>query len=188
MATLPFENEFEPVWLKRITRFEYERLYGDPEIPGEKVELLDGLVFKVSPILPPHASAVSRLIRALAPLLDRVEIRPGQPVVVSDWSEPEPDVALVALGDYRAEHPATALLVVEVSYTSLRYDRGIKRRVYAEAGIPEYWIVNLVDRVVEVYTEPKDGAYAASRTVRGEETLAPRAFPDFVIAVASLLP
>jgi Uma2 family endonuclease len=80
------------------------------------------------------------------------------------------------------------LLVVEVSYSSLRYDRGIMRRIYAEAGIPEYWIVNLVDRVVEVYSEPKGGKYASERTLRSGETLAPAAFPDFLVEVAALLP
>lgn len=86
------------------------------------------------------------------------------------------------------EHPTTALLVIEVSNTSLRVDRGVKASLYAEAGIPEYWIVSLPEGLVEVRDEPQNGEYRRLRTLRRGESLAPSAFPDAVIAVSEILP
>lgn len=189
MATLPVESEVGPVRLRRITRLEYERMGEEGYFgPDERVELLDGLVFAVTPPLPPHVWATHRIARQLRPVEDRAEVRVQAPVAISEWSEPEPDVSVVPLADYRTEHPAGASLVIEVSYSTVRYDRGIKRRVYAEAGIPEYWIVNLADRVVEVYTDPREGAYASVRAVDEHGTVSPGAYPDVILPVASLLP
>lgn len=118
---------------------------------------------------------------------DRARVRVQGPLGLSEDSEPQPDLALLPLGDYRHEHPTTALVIIEVADSSLPYDR-VKGHVYARAGIPEYWIVDLVDRVVEVHTDPRDGAYASTRTVDERGTVSPAAFPDVAIPVASLLP
>ena len=109
-------------------------------------------------------------------------------------SEPEPDLAVLrgSARDWLADHPSTAALVVEIAETSLRFDRVVKGRVYAAAGIADYWIANLRDRVVEVYRQPIRGTrrarYASAHVAHPGETLTPLAAPDARIAVDELLP
>ncbi len=129
--------------------------------PDDRIELLDGLLVEKMTKKPPHRIATRRTIDALTDL-----VPPGwyvdaqEPIVTAD-SEPEPDVVVIVgdTGDYVQTNPAASAvaLVVEVSDDSLARDREIKGPIYARAGIPTYWIVNLVDRCVEVYTEPSDG-------------------------------
>ncbi|HEX2692327.1 MAG TPA: Uma2 family endonuclease [Kofleriaceae bacterium] len=106
---------------------------------------------------------------------------------VYDRSEPEPDIAVVALGNYDAEHPTSALLVIEVAETTLRTDRS-KAAVYASSRIGEYWIVNLDARTIEVYSSPDRDGYAEARTLRIGDTLKPLALADIAIEVAEILP
>jgi Uma2 family endonuclease len=130
---------------------------------GERVELLDGLILEKMTIYPPHSYAVGQLNRLLTRLLDDGwDVRIQQPISIpSRDSEPEPDV-LVALGPaarYIGRHPAPkdVALVIEVADSSLSEDQTAKLAVYAAAKLPTYWIVNLQDRRVEVYTEPRGG-------------------------------
>ena len=109
------------------------------------------------------------------------------PLALSEYTEPEPDVAVVPLGDYETEHPHTALLIIEVADSTLRKDRR-KATAYASAGIAEYWIVNLGARTVEVYSSPEGDRYAEVRTLRTGETVQPLALPDVALAVAEILP
>jgi Uma2 family endonuclease len=104
-------------------------------------------------------------------------------------SEPEPDVAVVpgALEDYVDKHPTEALLVVEVADSSLAKDRAQKRLLYARHGIPEYWLVNLIDQHLEVYRDPASGDYKSKTTLERSDTLAPR-FADADLSVADLIP
>jgi Uma2 family endonuclease len=120
-------------------------------------------------------------------LQGRFTLRIQSPIALSDDTEPEPDVAVVPLGDYEAEHPSTALLIIEVSDTTLKKDRG-KAAVYASAGIREYWIVNFGARTVEVYSSPDGDRYAEVRTLRAGDALRPAALVDVVMAVAEILP
>lgn len=155
---------------------------------GERIELLRGVLVTLPPQLAPHASTVRKLTNLLmARLRGRFELSVQSPLALSDDSEPEPDVAIVPPGDYDAEHPRTALLVIEVSDTTLKKDRS-KAAIYAAAGIGEYWIVNLNARTVEVYTSPDGDRYAASRTLRVSEVLRPAAIADVELAVAEILP
>ena len=119
------------------------------------------------------------------------------PLALGEHSEPEPDIAVVAGAalDYVAAHPSTAALVVEVADSSLRLDRGFKAAVYARAGLHEYWIVNLVDRALEVHREPQpsadatdDWTYRSVEVLRPPTTVTPRAAPGARIPVADLLP
>lgn len=154
----------------------------------ERVELIRGVLVKMSPQLAPHASTVQRLNQLLmARLQGRFTLRIQSPLALSDDSEPEPDVAVVALGDYDTEHPSTALLVIEVSDTTLKKDRG-KAALYASAGVGEYWIVNIGGRTVEVYSSPDGDRYAEVRTQRGGEVLRPTQLPDVAMTVAEILP
>jgi Uma2 family endonuclease len=124
-------------------------------------------------------------------------IRWQAPIALDDQSEPEPDVAIVrsTRDDYRDAHPTRPALVVEIAESSLLFDRNQKGSVYARPGLPDYWIVNLVDRVVEVYRAPVsdpsaryEWRYASVRTVAESDTLAPLALSTLRIAVADLLP
>ena len=124
-------------------------------------------------------------------------VRPQLPVSLDDESEPEPDLAVVRgyPGDYRASHPSRPALVIEIAESSLEFDRVRKSSLYARAGVPDYWIVNLVENVVEVYRDPEpDPSAFFGWRYRSLTTLAPPAiiglpaWPGERIAVADLLP
>lgn len=155
---------------------------------GERIELLRGALVEMSPQKPAHASTTSALADALAKALGgRALVRQHSPLALSEDSEPEPDVAVVAPCDYTALHPKAALLVVEVADSSLSKDREVKAALYAEAGVPDYWIVNLVDGVLEVLRDPRQGRYAEVRSMAKSETVTPLAFPDAEISVGAFL-
>jgi Uma2 family endonuclease len=125
----------------------------------ERVELLDGEIITMSPQLTPHAFSVNQLMYLLITALGTTAIVRGQaPVVLNNRSEPEPDIAVCAPvpDKYKGAPPKAdrVLLVIEVAESSLVYDRTRKSRAYAASGIPEYWIVNLIDRRVEILTDP----------------------------------
>jgi len=117
-------------------------------------------------------------------------IRGQKPFILNDYSEPEPDVAVVKgnIRDYTDHHPSTAVLLVEVTDTTLAYDRLDKAAAYARNAIPEYWILNLRDRCLEVYHRPGRGAYAERTRLTVGETISPLAAPDLRIEIAALLP
>lgn len=177
----------------RFTRREYQRMDEAGLFRDERVELLDGAVMTVPPRSPSHASVTNRTAAALLRLTGpAVHVRIQAPILLDDWSEPEPDVVLCApaADDYAHEHPnaSQVRLVIEVAAASLAYDRGRKRRAYAESGIPAYWIVNLGERRIEVFGDPDraTGAYLSSRTVGAGESLS---LPTGeILAAAALLP
>jgi Uma2 family endonuclease len=134
----------------------------------DKVELLEGRLIAVSAEGPPHDEVRSRLLTFLAQGLDwdRYRVGVGSPMTFAPRSEPEPDFSVIEHGAKSMEHHAAwALVLIEVSHSSLRKDRVAKAPIYAAAGIPEYWIVDLEHWCVEVRTEPKDGAYRRTQTV-----------------------
>jgi len=112
------------------------------------------------------------------------------PLALGPYSEPEPDVAVVegTIDDYVEAHPSTAVLVVEVADASLQFDRTRKAALYARAGIPDYWIVNLLDGVLEVHRQPEGDAYRERLVLPSQERVRPLARPEVEIAVAELLP
>lgn len=130
---------------------------------NERVELLDGTIVTMTAQNSPHAGTVDRLHRLLIGVVSpNVRVRAQLPIVLDDWSEPEPDVAVCAPDpyDYTREHPTApqVLLVCEVAVSSLSYDRFEKAAAYAGSGVPEYWIVDVEKRVVQVLTDPDPGA------------------------------
>lgn len=148
--------------IRPLRRSEYERLVDAGAFDDERVELLYGRLVWMSPQGEARASTIQRLNRLLTPrLLDRAEVRIRSPLIAPGESRPEPDVALVPLAEQRSESPREAFLIIEVAQASLSIDRGAKARLYALMGVPEYWIVNLDEKVVEVYTDPKDGESCA---------------------------
>jgi Uma2 family endonuclease len=143
----------------RFTRDEYYRMAEAGLFRDERVELLDGEIITMSPQNTPHASTVYRLAHRLEQLIGNATcIRCQLPIVLNDWSEPEPDIAVCAPDphDYSQAHPQPGqiLLLIEVADASSSYDRGQKATAYAASGIPELWIVSLPDRRLEVLSDP----------------------------------
>ena len=154
------------ITLRRFMRVEYDRLVELGVFRGEAVELIGGLLLVAEPQGSYHASAVGKVADALRTLLPSGWlVRVQMPVALDDQSEPEPDVAVVsgAWADYRSDHPARPALVVEIAETSLVFDRGEKASLYARAGVGDYWILNLVDRVLEVFRDPEPDETAPYR-------------------------
>jgi Uma2 family endonuclease len=147
----------------RMTVDEYDRI--GEYLADQRVELIDGYLVKKMPKTPEHSWATEEVFKALENRLPPGWTRrTQQPVRIPPYDEPEPDVAILrgSSADYKNRHPGPAdvALLVEVSETSLTTDRSLKWSVYAKARIPVYWIVNLVDRQVEVYTNPAPAGYA----------------------------
>lgn len=183
------QSDIEPERLRRLTRTEYHRLGETGIWNGERVELLRGLVVRMSPPDPRHDETIERFQNRLIPgLQGRARVRIQSGFVASDDSEPLPNVFVFPLGDYAYELPSVALWLIEVANTSLSYDRNAKAEVYAEAGVPEYWIVNLNGRCIEVLDQPENGRYKRRRVFGAGEQLAPAAFPDLLLAVSELVP
>jgi Uma2 family endonuclease len=145
--------------LHRLDLETYERMVASGALEGAHLELLDGLLVRVSPQSPAHAAVVEALTEHFAGsgLCMRVQL----PLRIPPDCEPEPDIALLEERPPAGAHPSTALLVVEVAVTSHRLDRGRKAERYAQAAIPSYWLVDVPGRAVEVRTQP--GAHGYER-------------------------
>jgi Uma2 family endonuclease len=158
----------------------------------QRVELIDGEIIDTPAVGSPHAAITNRLARLFTRALhDEVALVGVQsPLRLDAHNEPEPDLMLLRPrpDGYRAGHPGAAdvLLVVEASESSLAYDRSTKLALYAKFGVPEVWIVDLLGGAVEVYREPKEGAYGSRGRLTGGR-LAPALVPGATIDVAGLL-
>lgn len=174
------------------TRAEYARLVDTGILgPEDRVELLDGEIIEMSPEKSRHAATIDLVAEALRQVFGAgFLVRVQHPLGLGDRSEPEPDVAVVrgSARDYVAAHPERAELVVEVSDTSLVYDRGRKAVAYARAGIPEYWIVDIVEAQLEVHREPSSSGYGSRTVLKAGDVIAPAAVPGGNLKVGDLLP
>lgn len=161
--------------------------------PDERLELIEGEVIqKVSPQNKQHFVCIVRGAKALqAAFGDRYTVRQQGPMIVSDRSEPEPDLMVIPgeEEDY-ADHPTPgdAALVVEVSDSTLRLDKIRKAAMYARAGVTDYWVVDVNARRVCVYREPRADGYTDVREYGEGEAIAPLGAPGAQIAVSELLP
>jgi Uma2 family endonuclease len=158
----------------------------------ERVELIRGEIVEMSPISEGHASSVMRLTSLLSTAFGRQALVNVQnPVQLDEETLLQPDVALLQPRDdfYSKQHPAAEniLLVIEVSDTTLRYDRRVKAALYGAAGVMEYWIINLPKRVIEVYREPQTDGYRTVTRYAPGETLSSLAFSDVVLPVNDIL-
>ena len=176
----------------RFTTEGYHRLV-DVGVLGaeERTELLNGKVFYKTPINSRHAGCVNRLVRLISRLVESVLVAPQNPVRLSDNSEPEPDVAVLRSrgDDYSDSHPRPqdVLLLIEVADSSLAVDRAVKAPLYAAAGIPELWIVDLAGEALEVYQDPDPAGYRRYRRhVRGE-TVISSTLPALSLTVDEIL-
>lgn len=178
---------------RRFTVSEYLRL-GETGILTEDdpVELIWGEIVEMSPINVPHILCVNRLNTLLsAKLAGRATVSIQNPIQLDEYSLPQPDIALWKLsGDEyrdRLAGPSEVLLVIEVADTSIRYDRRAKVKLYGAAGIVDYWIVNLPDRRIEVYRQPRLDGYRTVTYYAPGETLSPLAFPEMLIDTVEIL-
>lgn len=169
---------------RRFTRKEYYRM-AEVGILGrrDRVELIKGEIIQMSPIGNRHGAFVDNLNRLLARRLpDEAIVRVQGTLALSDDTEPQPDLTVLKRRAIpykeREAWAEDALLVIEVAETSLPYDRSTKMRLYAEAGIPEYWVVDCTAETVEVYRGPGPEGYRDVSLVVGVATLALQAFPD----------
>ena len=184
---------------RRFSRAEYERLIDLGVFqPGEAIELIGGELMVAEPQGAAHYTAIRKTAKALeAAFGPGWEVRTEGPIGLDDDSEPEPDVAVVpgSPEDYSRAHPSRPVLTVEVAESSLAVDRQRKGSLYARAGLADYWVLNLVDRVLEVYREPvSDPAapfewrYARCEVFDASARVTPLAAPGSSIPVSRLLP
>ena len=187
-----------PARVHQWTVEEYYRMGDASLFEGRHVELIEGEIIDMATMLSPHATSVTLTVEAVREAVGQGwVVRNQMPLRLSDISEPEPDVVVVAgkIRDFKDAHPTTAALVIEVSESTLSYDSKQKASMYAKAGMQDYWIINLVHRQVEIYRRPILDAPAAYGLSYGERGLyqegdwaAPLALPNAQIAVADLLP
>ncbi|MBK9031489.1 MAG: Uma2 family endonuclease [Myxococcales bacterium] len=173
---------------RKLRRDEYDRMVTAGMFHGEHVELVRGELVTMSPIGSAHSAVVrvlsERLVRAAPPDL---MVSSQQPLACADESEPEPDLAIVARQPYRDAHPAAAALVIEVADTSIDDDLGAKAALYAESAVDEYWVIDLVRRVVVVHRDRAVGAWTSITTHAAEAAVAPVALPRPPLSLAELL-
>lgn len=180
------------VHVARFTVEQYERMIEAGVFPPEyRAELIEGEIIEMSPIGPPHAACVGRLNRIITRLLDEPIVWVQNPIRLDDYSEPEPDIAVLKPRDdfygQSLPTPADVLLVVEVSETTLDYDRKRKLPLYARAGVPEVWIVNLVDERIETFANPSGDAYELTGSAARGEELSARGVEGLRLNVSKIL-
>ena len=191
VETLELNREVALPAARLWTRDEYLRLADEGWFVDERVQLLDGEIGKMPPQMSPHTASIHLTVKSLENAFGPAYyVRNQVPLDLGEFSQPEPDVAVVGGGirDFARSQPKSALLVVEVADATLRLDRTRKRTIYARAGIPEYWIVNLIDRQLEVHRTPSEGSFAERFVVAADGFVAPLALPGVEVAVADLLP
>lgn len=178
---------------KRFSTAEYEQIvaagiFGE----DERFELLEGEIVAMSPLGPQHSATVTRLTELFYGNGNPdITIRVQDPIRLNDYSSPQPDIAIVHRRDdrYAGGHPEPedVLLLIEVSESSLAYDRDVKLPHYARAGIAEVWLVALLPQSVEVYRAPNNDGYGEKRTMQRGDTLAPIHLPGATFPVERIL-
>ncbi len=179
----------------RISVDRYDRMLESGSLgEDDPIELLSGVIVWKMPKNPKHSTVVRRCQRLIEGLIPAGwHVRKDEPVRIPDYDEPEPDLAVVRGDDrlYENRHPGPrdVGLIIEVAESSLTRDRGLKREIYARAGIPAYWVVNLVDRQVESYADLVGGAYPAPKVLSESDSVELIIEGDMagVISVADLL-
>ncbi len=179
---------------RKFTVEEYYRM-GEAGVfqPGERVELIEGVILRMSPKGTRHAASTTcAAVYFIKTLGDQVVVRIQDPIDIGRHSEPEPDIVLAVPQEkkYFDHHPLPSeiLLVLEIADTTIPYDRVKKGRIYARAGIAQYLILNVNTRELEDYTDPDEDGYRARQTYRADQSFTLLAFPDIAVAVHELLP
>jgi Uma2 family endonuclease len=172
---------------------EYERM-GEAGIfhPDVRLELLEGAIYEMPPIGSPHAACVTILHQLLTlKYAGKLIIISQNPVRLDDFSEPQPDVALLRWRDdfYRHDHPTPddVFLIIEVADSTVETDRTYKVPLYAKAGIAEVWLVNLPEEQVELFASPANGEYQSTQTFKRADAVQSQTIKDLAINVSDML-
>ena len=183
--------------IPKSRKFTVDEYYRMAEVgilhPDERVELINGEIILMAPVGPQHLWSVNLLNSSLAELVveGRVIVQIQNPIRLDDNFQPEPDVALLTpqsrANSSALPGPNDILLIIEVSDTTLAYDRDVKSRIYAQANIPETWVMNLVEDCIESFTGPGPDGYANHTIYRRGDTISPSALPDVEFSVDDLL-
>jgi Uma2 family endonuclease len=161
--------------------------------PDEKVELIAGQIIRnMTPQGSFHAAAITRTNRLLnQPVQPRFLVRSQLPIQLDNRSEPEPDLALVKSDplDYDDRHPKAedVYLIIEIADSTLKTDLTLKKQVYAEAKIPDYWVLDLAKRQLYVYRQPTEEGYQQEQILSERQSIAPLFFPDFQVKIREML-
>ncbi len=173
---------------------EYHRMI-ETEIltTDDRVQLIAGQIIQMSPQLPPHAATTQCSSKYLGRLLvDQADLRIQLPITLRPNSEPEPDIAVVRIDarDYFDHHPTAddIFLLIEVAGSTLNSDRNLKSRIYAQANISDYWVLDVNNRQVYVFRQPQDANYQQEIILKENDTIALWAFPEITVQVAQLFP
>lgn len=185
------QTKTQEVTRRRFTVYDYHRM-GEAGILHEddRVELIEGEIVEMAAIGTRHFTCVNGLTRLLVRTVgDEAIVSVQNPVRLSESNEPQPDLAVIRARDYRRSLPTPedVLLLIEVSDTTLAYDHNTKLPLYAQASIPEVWIVDLTGETIERHTEPSGDVYRHTERARRGETLTSVALPDIAISVDAVL-
>ncbi len=178
---------------KIFTVSEYHKMVDAGVFVGNSdFELIEGEIVKKMTVGDYHISCVNRLTMLLTPhLAGKAIVSIQNPVVIGELSEPEPDATILKFReDFYASGKATAedvLLLIEVSDSSVKYDRDVKIPIYAEAEVSEVWLINLPRQMIEVYSKPEKGKYKNVEKIKKNQTIAPKFIPELKIKVTDIL-
>ena len=178
---------------RRFTADDYHRMVDAGILSArERVELIDGEVVAMTPIGPRHNACVDRANRAFVTSVgDKAIVRVQGSVRLNDYREPQPDLVLLRpQPDFYASAlpgPTDILLIVEIAESSVEYDRDVKGRMYADSGVPEYWLVDLSENVLSCYSKPEGGIYCNVRNYRRGQSISPELLPEHSIGADGLL-
>jgi Uma2 family endonuclease len=180
--------------IRSLTSAEYYQMMESGIIrEGEKVELILGQIFTMSPKGTRHTLCTRNLFKQLLILLgERADVQSQDPITLPNHSEPEPDIVIARLrsDDYINSHPSPAdiILVIEVADSTIRFDREIKAPLYAAAGISEYWIVNLIDNRLEIYRQPEGSIYSSIEIITPPRLINLPLFSEITLDIGDFFP
>ena len=180
--------------LRPITIDEYHKMIAAGIIhEGARIELIRGQMFDMAAKGTKHTFSTTRLLGQLTRLIEQeATVRCQEPIALPNNSEPEPDISIARLrdDDYLDSHPSPSdlILVIEVADSSLDFDRSTKANLYAEAGIQEYWIVNLIDDQVEVYRQPSLSIYTDIKIISSQDSIQLHQFPEISLDLKTIFP
>jgi Uma2 family endonuclease len=193
MTTLSEVEKISKVTPKRFRVEDFRKMTEVGILPEESGwEVSDGFLIDKISVGSKHAVTVNRLNQLLVVLLERGAVVAVQnPIHIDEYNAPEPDVALLKPRDdfytNSLPKPPDVLLLIEVSDSTIEYDREVKKTLYAEAGITEYWLANLQDNTIEVYSQPKNGNYRLARILESGETIEAVAVENLKLQIDEIL-
>jgi Uma2 family endonuclease len=186
-------NQLADLPQRRWSVDEYHRMIAAGILTScDRVELLEGHIIEMVPQEPAHASTTSSFGNDFVVLFaGKAWVRQQLPITIAPNSEPEPDIAVVRIDPNRYRHrhpiPEDVYLLIEVSDSTLNYDRDRKAKVYARANVLEYWVVDVNQKQLLVFQQPQGDTYQVEQVLGVDDAIAPVAFPDVVVELVSLL-